>query len=281
MLIRKNGVYGWRRETKCYKMKKDLTETTNFLGNTPNFEDIGHNKNNPNSLELVKTNDGSSTIYHPLIGEHYHSHHGALQESKHVFLGSGLQYFLKKEAQNENIVKEVSILEVGFGTGLNYLLTANFCFENKITLYYTGIERFPLSEKLINETGYQDFIDGKLASNFYMKYPTILANNVKGEETKIIENNFLEIAILDAIEFQSDKQFDVLYFDAFSAIHQPEMWTKELLAPICNFLKPGGVFITYAITGNLKRIMKSLGFQIEKVPGAPGKREMLRAMLPL
>lgn len=91
-------------------------------------------------------------------------------------------------------------------------------------------------------------------------------------------NNTLELVIGDALDFKSERSFDVLYFDAFSAIHQPEMWTKELLEPLCNLLKPGGVFITYAITGNLKRLVKSFGFEIEKVPGAPGKREMLRAV---
>jgi tRNA U34 5-methylaminomethyl-2-thiouridine-forming methyltransferase MnmC len=273
MVIPRNGANGWKKGIKYFKMKENETEFSESVGEVQHKEGI----NPTGSLKLVKTNDGSSTIFHPGIGEHYHSHHGALQESKHVFLGSGLQFFLEREAQNESPIEEVSILEVGFGTGLNYLLTADYCFENKITLHYTGIERFPLPEELINETGYSEFVNDELANSFQLSYQTAITN-AEGMETQILSNSFLEIAVLDAMEFQSNKQFDVLYFDAFSAIHQPEMWTKELLAPICNFLKPGGVFITYAITGNLKRILKSLGFQIEKVPGAPGKREMLRAI---
>ena len=231
------------------------------------------------TLKLVKTNDGSSTLFHPLIGEHYHSHHGALQESKHVFLTSGLQFFLdKKNTLNGSSTDKVSILEVGFGTGLNYLLTADYCFKNEIGLNYTGIERYPLSKDLIDKTDYAAFVDKSLANSFYFNYPIILEES---EETTVLENSYLEIAVLDALNFRSTKTFDVLYFDAFSAIHQPEMWTKELLAHLNSFLNPGGVFITYAITGNLKRTMKSLGFEIEKVPGAPGKREMLRAISPL
>ncbi len=244
--------------------------------------DCVDNNSNKNNLELVKTNDGSVTIYHPGIGEHYHSHHGALQESKHVFLCSGLQFFLAKNAKKAEITTEsVSILELGFGTGLNYLLTADYCSKNDITLRYTGIERYPLPQELMNKTGYSDFVAKDLANNFQLKYPAILTNDSIQNGVEILDNSFLKIRVLDAIEFISDQTFDVLYFDAFSAIHQPEMWTKELLAHLCNFLNPGGVFVTYAITGNLKRILKSLGFQIEKAPGAPGKREMLRAIAPL
>lgn len=231
-------------------------------------------------LEVVQTNDGSSTIYHPKIGEHYHSHHGALQEAKHVFLSSGLEYFLTKSRNEPGISpSDVSILEVGFGTGLNYLLTADYCFRNNIKLHYTSLERFPLSSEIIRETQYAQFVDKEIAIPFYNTYEKEVDSQKAQTYTfEVSNNNVLELVIGDALDFQSNKTFDILYFDAFSAIHQPEMWTKELLEPICSFLKPGGVFITYAITGNLKRLMKSLGFEIEKVPGAPGKREMLRAV---
>lgn len=279
MVILRSGVFGWKKETKCCEMKDNPIEPTRI--NEGN-QKIDNNNIHEIDLEIVETNDGSSTIYHSGIGEHYHSHHGALKESKHVFLCSGLQYFLDKNTQQSgNTVDKVAILEVGFGTGLNYLLTADYCYKNNIVLHYTGIERFPLAEDLINKTGYSDFIEAELAKNFFLNYPFILRKDLTQKETEIFGNSFLEISVMDALEFQSDKTFDVLYFDAFSAIHQPEMWTKELLAHLGNFLNPGGVFITYAITGNLKRNLKSLGFQIEKVPGAPGKREMLRAISPL
>ena len=239
-------------------------------------------KENSSSLNIVITNDGSATLYHPRVGEHYHSHHGALQEAKHVFLNSGLIYFLNKSDFGSNNT-DISILEVGFGTGLNFLLTADYGAKNNLKLHYTSIERYPLSSIQIEQTGYKEYVDSSLASSFYEKYAK--ANPLEGDNNnsliEINDHTTLELAIVDALLFCSKRKYDVVYFDAFSAIHQPEMWTKELLEHICSYLKPGGVFITYAITGNLKRIMKSFGFKIEKVPGAPGKREMLRAVVPL
>ncbi len=219
-------------------------------------------------LELVITADGSNTLFNSEIGENYHSRHGALQESRHVFLNSGLQYYLSGHE-----TKEVSILEVGFGTGLNFLISADFCMKNEINLNYTGIEAYPLSTELIKKTEYDGYLSHEIWKTFHKHYPETLTN-------KIALNQFcqLQIAACKLMDFNSDLVYDVLYFDAFAAIHQPEMWTDESLAHVCRFLKPGGVFVTYAITGNLKRSMKSLGFNIEKAPGAPGKREMLRAV---
>jgi len=111
-----------------------------------------------------------------------------------------------------------------------------------------------------------------LWSSFLAGYPDSLV-----EPQAIIDGCTIEIAPCEALQFATEKRFDVLYFDAFAAIHQPEMWTEETLRHVCALLKPGGVFVTYAITGHLKRTLKTMGFKIEKVPGAPGKREMLRA----
>ncbi|MFD2162913.1 tRNA (5-methylaminomethyl-2-thiouridine)(34)-methyltransferase MnmD [Paradesertivirga mongoliensis] len=220
------------------------------------------------NLQLVTTGDGSKTIYNPLVGENYHSKHGALQESQHVFLKSGLQYYL-----DNNETSSVSILEVGFGTGLNFLLSANYCVQHQLLLHYTGIEAFPLPIQMIQETGHEAYVEQHLYQSFLENYERSLNNTVR-------INNFIELEIAhdNLLRFNNPKLFDVLYFDAFAAIHQPEMWTHEALSHCCNYLKPDGVFVTYAITGNLKRIMKGLNFSIEKAPGAPGKREMLRAV---
>lgn len=220
------------------------------------------------NLHFVVTADGSKTIFNPSVGENYHSKHGALQESKHVFVKSGLRFFLENNSQTE-----VSVLEVGFGTGLNFLLSAQHCLENKIALNYTGIEAFPLSSEMINSTEYGKFVSDQLYSHFLQNYQESLKT-----EVMIDEYCRLQVAKCKLEDFKSEKQFDVLYFDAFAAIHQPEMWTTKALERCCSSLKPEGVFVTYAITGNLKRSMKSLGFSIEKAPGAPGKREMLRAI---
>lgn len=218
-------------------------------------------------LSFAITSDGSKTLFNSQIGEHYHSRHGALQESKHVFLESGLQYFL------QGGTTKVRILEVGFGTGLNFLVSAEYCRLKKIDLDYTGIEAFPLNPQIIFNTDYDRYMSPLLWQAFTENYERALKDKVQLET-----GSKLEIACTTLLEFKSDDLFDLVYFDAFAAIHQPEMWNEEALSHISKFLRPGGVFVTYAITGNLKRTMKGLGFTIEKVPGAPGKREMLRAV---
>ncbi len=219
-------------------------------------------------VEFVVTSDGSKTLYHPAVGEHYHSRHGAVQESKHVFLGMGLGRFM---AQHQPA--GVSVLEIGFGTGLNFLLTADDCHTKGISLEYTGVEAYPLAAATLSQTGYGNYVSPAVWTSFLAQYKGCLAAS-----QVILDNCLLEIAHCQALEFRTEKRFDVLYFDAFAAIHQPEMWTEETLRHVCALLKPGGVFVTYAITGHLKRTLKSFGFTIEKVPGAPGKREMLRAI---
>jgi tRNA U34 5-methylaminomethyl-2-thiouridine-forming methyltransferase MnmC len=223
---------------------------------------------NPTELSVVTTADGSKTIYHPIIKENYHSKNGALQESNHVFLNSGLRYYL---ADKE--LTHVSVLEVGFGTGLNYLLTHDFCTGKELVLDYVGIEAYPLQLELITKTGYQEHISINTWNNFINYYQETLTKSV-------MMNDFcsLHIANMKAQDYQSELLFDVIYFDAFASNNQPELWTAEFIEHILTFLKPKGVFVTYAITGNLKRIMKSLGMKIEKAPGAAGKREMLRAV---
>jgi len=216
---------------------------------------------------IIQTEDGSSTLFNPEIGENYHSIHGAVQESNHVFLKSGLEFFLNKQHQHT-----VSILEVGFGTGLNYLLSADYCFQNNITLNYTGIERYPVSREILVQIGNTRYVSEIIGSEFIDNYEAAMISDINTKTGKLL------IDINDAANYRSRNIADIIYFDAFATARQPEMWRLEVLANICSYLKTGGVFVTYAITGNLKRMMKSLGFSIEKAPGAPGKREMLRAI---
>ena len=222
-------------------------------------------------LKITPTADGSNTIYNSEVGENYHSKHGALQESRHVFINSGLKYFLDlKPATN------ISILEVGFGTGLNFLLSADFCIEKGIKMDYRGIEAYPLTWELASQTGYHQYITPVTWNRFIERYEACLTT---GEH--LHQNCLLRISNCKLLDFQSDRQYDVIYFDAFAAAYQPEMWDEQAIAHTIQFLKPGGVFVTYAITGNLKRMLKAMGCKIEKAPGAPGKREMLRAVRPL
>ncbi len=217
---------------------------------------------------LTKTADGSNTLFNDVIGEHYHSAHGALQESKHVFITAGLKYAIVK---NPN--QSINVLEVGFGTGLNFLLSFAHCEANAIKLNYTGIEAFPLNKETIEGTGYNEYVDNDIYKKFIENYEQALLKT-----TPISSHCDLTIAHTTLQKFKCDMKFDVIYYDAFSVQHQPEMWTNEIIAHTCSFLKPEGTFVCYAITGNLKRAIKACGFSIEKLPGAPGKREMLRAI---
>lgn len=217
---------------------------------------------------LTKTADGSNTLFNEAIGEHYHSAHGALQESKHVFVRAGLHDTLTAKQE-----KEINILEVGFGTGLNFILSASYCAQNNINLTYTGIEAFPLQKEIIQELGYENYVSATIWQTFIENYESCF-----NLQKSITPNCKLNILISKLEQFKSKAEFDIIYYDAFSVRHQPQMWTDEIIAHACSFLKPNGIFVTYAITGNLKRALKKCGFRIEKLPGAPGKREMLRAI---
>jgi len=217
---------------------------------------------------FVITGDGSKTLYHAGIGEHYHSRHGAVQESKHVFVGMGLSYFLEL-----NRPKTVSVLEIGLGTGLNFLLSADYCAGVDVQLDYVGVEAYPLSAEMVAQTGYERYISSSLWDSFLAQYTDSWHNTQTLAADCLLTGIHQEI-----LQFTTDKRFDILYFDAFAAVRQPEMWTAETLQHVAGFLKAEGVFVTYAITGHLKRTLRELGFTVEKVPGAPGKREMLRAI---
>lgn len=217
--------------------------------------------------KITLTADGSNTLFNENIGEHYHSKHGALQESKHVFIDAGLKHVIAGFPG-----QDISVLEVGFGTGLNFLLSAEHCSAEHIILRYTSLEAFPLRSEELESTGYNQYVAQEIWDGLTLNYGKAMqqaVNIVPGQQLRIL-HTYLH-------RYEGPGQFDLIYYDAFSVQHQPEMWTDEIIAHTCKFLKPGGIFVTYAITGKLKRALKSLGFTIEKLPGAPGKREMLRA----
>lgn len=215
----------------------------------------------------VITGDGSHTLYNEEIGEHYHSRHGAYTESKHVFIKMGLEYFLKAQE-----VDQVRILEVGFGTGLNFLTTLDYMADKSEKIEYVSIEAYPFSLEKMMKIGHDQYVNQASWQILITHYNEALKQSIE------IGKNRWRIFPVLLSDFTIDQQFDIIYFDAFSEIHQPEMWSKDALSRVTRHLKTGGVFVTYAITGNLKRRLKSLGFEIQKVQGAPGKREMLRAI---
>ncbi|MEJ2879791.1 tRNA (5-methylaminomethyl-2-thiouridine)(34)-methyltransferase MnmD [Pedobacter sp. GR22-6] len=218
--------------------------------------------------KITLTADGSNTLYNENIGEHYHSKHGAVQESKHVFIAAGLEHAISSFPGQQ----QISILEVGFGTGLNFLMTAAYADLSGVSIEYTSLEAFPLRSEELESTGYEQYVSGAIWKGMLNNYGKAMQ-----QVTAVLPEQKLRIVHTYLQRYETAQLFDLLYYDAFSVQHQPEMWSDEIIAHACTFLKPGGIFVTYAITGKLKRALKAVGFTIEKLPGAPGKREMLRA----
>jgi tRNA U34 5-methylaminomethyl-2-thiouridine-forming methyltransferase MnmC len=217
--------------------------------------------------KIITTADGSNTLFNETIGEHYHSTHGALQESEHVFIDAGLKHAIANFPG-----QQISIFEVGFGTGLNFLLTLAHCKANDIELNYTGVEAFPIAKEELILTDYSKYVSSEVWNALFDNYESAQEAEVDlfpNQKLRVLKNTFQEVI--------PSATHHLMYYDAFSVRHQAEMWTDEMIAHAANFLLPGGIFVTYAITGKLKRALKGLGFTIEKLTGAAGKREMLRA----
>ena len=205
---------------------------------------------------FTTSSDGSLTIWVPELEEHYHSIHGALTESQHVFIDAGLLAFDKEE---------VSILEVGLGTALNARLTLEQKGERNI--HYFALEKFPLNVEEVNE----------IEALGHEKEARIL--KVEAGKPTVVEKGFtFELSTEDLRNFKTDRpSFDLIYFDAFAPSAQPELWSEEVFQAMYNALLPGGVLVTYCAKGVVKRTMKSVGFEVEALPGPPRKREMTRA----
>lgn len=216
--------------------------------------------------EVIETADGSNTIFISEMNENYHSGHGALQEALHVFISNGLG------ALNDK--KEISIFEVGFGTGLNAILSLIHADNNDQIIHYSGIEAFPVEKELIDQIGYEKLVDAKYKEPFYEMH------SLTWETIHKLKPNFSFQKIHQKIEnFQvTPNSIDILFFDAFGPRAQSEMWDIGILEKMYTMLKPEGFFVTYCAKGQVKRDLKSLGFKVEALAGPPGKREMTRAM---
>jgi tRNA U34 5-methylaminomethyl-2-thiouridine-forming methyltransferase MnmC len=215
--------------------------------------------------ELITTSDGSHTIYVPELKEHYHSIHGAVQESALVYIQNGLG-FCKTDP--------VNIFEVGFGTGLNTLLSAIYSRNDNRTFNYTSIEKNPLELSVINTLNHWSFA-GSEGRQIFDK----IHNSEWGKFQKIFHNFALKKIRCDIITDRIEGKYDLIYFDAFGPDKQPEMWTSSVLNKIAEITSSGGIFVTYSAKGEVKRLLKDNGFKIEMLPGPPGKREMIRAIM--
>lgn len=214
--------------------------------------------------KIITTNDGSSSIYVPEINEHYHSIHGAIQEAKHVFIKNGLFLFSNTE---------VFILEIGFGTGLNCFITFLEAEKKQLKIKYEAVEAFPVSAeelKLLNYVTQLNAIENELTFNEMHEKPW---------ETEImLSNNFMLIKReLFFNDIEHLNKFDLIYFDAFGAQVQPELWTEAVFAKMFKALKENGYLVTYSAKVSVRRALIACGFRVEKLQGPPGKREMLRA----
>lgn len=218
------------------------------------------------SLTIITTGDGSHSLRNEALNETYHSVHGALQESVHVFIRNGLEHRLR-DFHNESL----SIFEVGFGTGLNALLTANYALENSVTISYTSIEAFPVPGEIWRTLNYGSTEEGQ--KRFYSLHEA--AWETEQQIVPRFRLRKMHITLEDMILPASS--FDVIYFDAFAPNKQPDLWTLPMLEKVTALLRPGGVFVTYCAKGQLKRDLKSLGLTTETLPGPPGKKEMVRA----
>ncbi len=219
--------------------------------------------------KIIKTEDGSVTIHLPEWNEQYHSKHGAVQEARHVFLKMGLFYYI--ETFNPS---EISILEIGFGTGLNAFLTMIEAERLKQKIEYTGVEAYPVSAEEVLQLNYPEACQAEVYQSEFSEMHTIPWEE-RSEVTKYFSLNKLEKKF---DEIEDIELYDLIYFDAFGARVQPELWTVEIFSIMFKALKENGVLVTYAAKGSVRRAMLANGFLVEKLPGPPGKREMLRAV---
>ncbi|MBT8261874.1 MAG: tRNA (5-methylaminomethyl-2-thiouridine)(34)-methyltransferase MnmD [Bacteroidia bacterium] len=219
--------------------------------------------------EFLITGDGSVTIHLPEWNEQYHSKHGAIAEAAHVFISSGFEYLFQ---QNPDSLKELYILEMGFGTGLNAYLTLLQTFHKKIKIHYTGVDAYPVDTSEVDKLNYPDLVKGSEA--LFLKLHEISWD----ENTEITDHFHLLKQKKQFSEVQDENQYDLIFFDAFGPRVQPELWTETIFKAMFRSCRTGGVLVTYSAKGSVRRAMESVGFKVERLPGPPGKREMLRAI---
>lgn len=221
-------------------------------------------------LEIIVTSDGSPTLFSTGFQASYHSIHGAFQESCHVFINNGLLAFAEA-----HLPEKISIFEMGFGTGFNAWLTMKHC-PSDLIINYTAIEKYPvplgtvesISEKLIGQPYFSDD-DHDLFLDLHRK--------AWGQQHFLGVNFTLKKLQGDLEDFNAEESFDLIYFDAFGPGTQPELWSEDIMKKMYLMLAPEASLVTYCAQGQFRRALVSAGFRVEKLPGPPGKREMVRA----
>ncbi|MBO3097334.1 tRNA (5-methylaminomethyl-2-thiouridine)(34)-methyltransferase MnmD [Gelidibacter pelagius] len=222
--------------------------------------------------KIITTADGSKTIQIEEWNEQYHSIHGAIQEANHVYIKHGLLFCFDRLNSSNNESQEISILEIGFGTGLNAFLTLLQAEDHHVDIHYTGVEAFPISAKEMTALNYAD--------ELHIPEKTLLfeeMHHIPWEIDKRLTPYYTLQKQQKLFKNITDKdQFDLIYFDAFGARVQPELWTESIFKNMFDAMKSEGILVTYAAKGSVRRAMQAVGFEVEKLPGPPGKREMIR-----
>ena len=214
-------------------------------------------------LQLILSKDGSHTLYREDIDEHYHSTHGAIQESNHVFIEKGLKEIVKSK-------NDIIILEIGFGTGLNALLTS---FYTDFRIKYIGVEAFPIEREIVSELNYSQLLENDESEVIFRKI-----HDADWGSYQTVTNSFSLYKIKDEIQnIQIPTSIDLVYFDAFAPNVQPEMWNISIFQKLFEAMSPHAIFVTYCAKGQVRRDLQDAGFVVERLEGPPGKREMLRA----
>ena len=233
---------------------------------------------------IERTEDGSATLFVPELNEHYHSVKGARTESQHIFIDMGLK---------ASAAIRPRVLEIGFGTGLNALLTLETAGQEKRAVHYTGIELSPLSWEEVDVLNYSDhplFMELHTApwDTDVNITPYFTLHKIQGDVNKVISGERLGISdkspinhsslIANPLSLTPNPYFDLVYFDAFAPEKQPEMWSEELFRNIYACMNANGILTTYCAKGVIRRLLQAVGFTVERLPGPPGgKREILRA----
>ena len=214
--------------------------------------------------EIIITSDGSTTIHLPDWDEQYHSKHGAIQEAYHVFIKHGLESISKKK---------ITVLEIGFGTGLNSFITLLETQKSHQLIDYVGVEAYPVAVDEVEKLNYVSELKANNSNELFQTLHTCAwekKHQLTSEFSLHKRKQFFK-------DIEDENQFDLIYFDAFGARVQPELWTEEIFFKMFTALKEKGVLVTYSAKGSVRRAMQSVGFTVERLPGPPGKREMLRA----
>lgn len=211
--------------------------------------------------EILITGDGSRTIHMPELNESYHSTHGALQEALHVFISNGLDLIDSKK---------IKVFELGFGTGLNAILTYRYSNKKNTKIHYVGVEAFPVDKELMKELEYTSFLENGELDIFQKMHESNWGEKIVLSDTMSFEKVHKKVE-----EYESSySDFDIVFFDAFGPRTQGELWKPEVLEKVGGLLKQEGILVTYCAQGQFRRDLKSVGFNVTKVPGPPGKREM-------